>query len=180
MQQLRPEPPPFALLYWLKPKLPFGSQLVLAMSLSYIDTITGIVLILVLVPKASVFGQPPWGASGYRGSLSWRPTPWSGASFFFSGPEALCCGAQAAISRLNTMAAIIGVQDSLQHVGPQLWFLQSLLGKLILIVHSFAARSLRLCSKQGHSSMQHYLAADPSYCCNSVVQPGKHGTPKCL
>ena len=61
MQQLRPEPARLPLLYWLKPKLPFGSQLVLAMSLSYIDTITGIVLILVLVPKASVFGQPPWG-----------------------------------------------------------------------------------------------------------------------
>ena len=70
------------------------------------------------------------------------------------------------------MAAIIGVQDSLQHVGPQLWFLQSLLGKLILIVHSFAARSLHLCSKQGHSSMQHYLAAEPSYCCTTAIQPG--------
>ena len=97
------------------------------------------------------------------------------SSSLFSGPDVFDCGTQAAISRLNTMAAIIGVQDSLQHVGPQLWFLQFLLGKLTLIVHSFAARSLRLCSKQGLSSMQHYLAADPSYCCTTVVQPGTHG-----
>lgn len=89
--------------------------------------------------------------------------------------EALFNAAQAAVSRLNTMAAIIGVQDSLQHVGPQLWFLQSLLGKLTLIVHSLASRSLRLCSKQGPACMPRYLAAQPRYCSTGFIQPGEHG-----
>ena len=77
------------------------------------------------------------------------------------------------------MAAIIGVQDSLQHVGPQLWFLQSLLGKLTLIVHSLASRSLRLCSKQGQGCMPFYLAALPHYCSTAFIQPGATAN-KCL
>ena len=85
--------------------------------------------------------------------------------------------AQAAISRLNTMAAIIGVQDSLQHVQPQLWFLQSLLGKLTLIVHSLAGRALRLISKQGRSPMLPYLAGESHYCSINFVQPGGRNMP---
>ncbi|KAL3142038.1 hypothetical protein ABBQ32_004670 [Trebouxia sp. C0010 RCD-2024] len=84
----------------------------------------------------------------------------------------LATAVKAAISRLNTMAAIIGVQDSLQHVGPQLWFLQSLLGKLILIVHTCAGRSLRLCCRQGQSCMPRYLPGEARYCCAAVMHPG--------
>jgi len=82
---------------------------------------------------------------------------------------------QAAISKLNSQAAMIAVQDSLQPVQEsQLWFLQSLLGKLVLIVHSYASRSLRLGSKQVQSPgpMHHYLAGEPHYCSTGMMQPG--------
>jgi len=80
---------------------------------------------------------------------------------------------QAAISKLNSQAAMIAVQDSLQPVQEsQLWFLQSLLGKLVLIVHSYASRSLRLGSKQSPGPMHHYLAGEPHYCSTGMIQPG--------
>ena len=79
---------------------------------------------------------------------------------------------QAAISRLNTQAAIIGVQDSLHHVQPQLSFLQSLLGMLVAVVHSFASRSLQYCARQSQGAMQAYLSAPSHYCGTDFLQPG--------
>lgn len=80
---------------------------------------------------------------------------------------------QAAISKLNSQAAMIAVQDSLQPVQEsQLWFLQSLLGKLVLIVHSYTTRSLRLSSKQSPGATHHYLAGEPLYCSTAMIQPG--------
>ena len=79
---------------------------------------------------------------------------------------------QAAISRLNTQAAIIGVQDSLHHVQPQLSFLQSLLGMLVAVVHSFANRSLQYYARQSQGAMQAYLSAPAQFCCSDNLQPG--------
>ncbi|KAL0021859.1 hypothetical protein WJX77_009077 [Trebouxia sp. C0004] len=87
--------------------------------------------------------------------------------------NALAHSMKAAISKLNSQAAMIAVQDSLQPVQEsQLWFLQSLLGKLVLIVHSYTSRSLRLCSKQSPGPMHHYLAGEPHYCSTGMIQPG--------
>lgn len=69
---------------------------------------------------------------------------------------------------------MIAVQDSLQPVQEsQLWFLQSLLSKLVLIVHSFSTQSLQLCSKQGQAAMHHYLSGEARYCSTGTITPGK-------
>lgn len=66
--------PTLPLSCWLKPKVSFGSELVLAINPSYIKLITGTITILVLVLKVSaVIGQPFWAASGYRGSCHDAP-----------------------------------------------------------------------------------------------------------
>ena len=68
---------------------------------------------------------------------------------------------------------MIAVQDSLQPVQEsQLSFLQSLLGKLVLIAHSYTSRSLRLCSKRSPGPMHPYLAGEPRYCSTGMTQPG--------
>ncbi len=71
------------------------------------------------------------------------------------------------------MAAMIAVQDRVQHVQEsQLWFLQCLLGKLVLIAHTFTTRSLQFCGKQSQGFMHPYLAGQPRYCSNDMVPPG--------
>lgn len=80
---------------------------------------------------------------------------------------------QAVISRLNTMAAIIGVQDSLQHVGPQLWFLQTLLGHATAVMHTFVQRSLRHASPHNPGPMLKSLSSHSQYASTTVLEPGR-------
>lgn len=80
---------------------------------------------------------------------------------------------QAVVSRLNTVAAIIGVQDSLQHVGPQLWFLQSLLGHAVAILHTLVQRSLQHVNPHNQGLMHSYLSGHAQYAATTALEPGE-------
>ena len=77
------------------------------------------------------------------------------------------------------MAAIIGVQDSLQHVGPQLWFLQSLLGNITAVIHTLAYRSLRHVSPHNPGLMHYYIAGHAQYAATTALEAGSCHTPAC-
>ena len=88
-------------------------------------------------------------------------------------PTATNAHLQAVVSRLNTVAAIIGVQDSLQHIGPQLWFLQSLLGQAVAVLHMLVHRSLQHASPHNQGLMHSYLSGHTQYAATSALEPGE-------
>lgn len=78
------------------------------------------------------------------------------------------------------MAAVIGVQDSLQHVGPQLWFLQTLLGHATAVMHTLAQRSLQHFSPDNQGILHVYLPSNPQYASATVLEAGRCNMVSCL
>lgn len=81
--------------------------------------------------------------------------------------------AQAVTSKLKIMAAVIVVQDSLQDVGPQLWFLQSLLGHAVEVIHTLLHRTLQHFSPQNQGLMHYYMYGVAQYCGTTALEPGQ-------
>ncbi|KAK9824084.1 hypothetical protein WJX72_007613 [[Myrmecia] bisecta] len=80
---------------------------------------------------------------------------------------------KATLPRLTTMAAIIGVRDSTQLVGTQVWFLQCLLAHTLYAVEAFIAGAVRACvGPDSPPLMALYLSSEPRYCCAHIREPG--------
>ena len=84
------------------------------------------------------------------------------------------CRLQMVITRLQTLTAVMAVQDSLPHVATQLWFLQRLQSHALAVLDAYLHHALHAAAQIPVISLGPYLhGTAATFCCLEACEPGK-------